>query len=40
MLAEHEGRPVVLEQENLLVASFHPELVGEIALHEYFLRKV
>ena len=40
VLAEHEGRPVVLEQENLLVASFHPELVGEIALHEYFLRKV
>ena len=40
VLAEHEGRPVVLEQGNLLVASFHPELVGEIALHEYFLRKV
>jgi 5'-phosphate synthase pdxT subunit len=40
VLAEHEGRPVVLEQGNLLVASFHPELVGEIALHDYFLRKV
>jgi 5'-phosphate synthase pdxT subunit len=40
VLAEHEGRPVVLEQGNLLVASFHPELVGEIALHEYFLGKV
>jgi 5'-phosphate synthase pdxT subunit len=40
VLAEHEGHPVVLEQGNLLVASFHPELVGETALHEYFLRKV
>ena len=40
VLAEHEGRPVVLEQGSVLVASFHPELVGETALHEYFLRKV
>jgi 5'-phosphate synthase pdxT subunit len=40
VLARHEGLPVVLEQGNLLVASFHPELVGEIALHDYFLRKV
>ncbi len=39
VLAEFEDRPVVLEQGNLLVASFHPELVGEIALHEYLLRK-
>ncbi len=40
VLAEHEGHPVVLEQDNLLVASFHPELVGETALHEYLLKKV
>jgi len=40
VLAEHEGHPVVLEQENLLVASFHPELVGETALHRYLMRKV
>jgi pyridoxal 5'-phosphate synthase pdxT subunit len=40
VLAEHEGRPVVLEQENLLVASFHPELAGETRLHEYLLGKV
>jgi pyridoxal 5'-phosphate synthase pdxT subunit len=40
VLAELEGTPVVLEQGNLLVASFHPELVGETALHEYLLRKV
>ena len=40
VLAEHEGHAVVLEQGNLLVSSFHPELVGETALHEYLLAKV
>jgi pyridoxal 5'-phosphate synthase pdxT subunit len=40
ILATFEDRPVVLEQGNLLVASFHPELVGETGLHDYLLRKV
>ena len=40
VLAEHEQRPVVLEQGNLVVASFHPELVGETGLHGYVLGKV
>lgn len=40
VLAEHEGRPVVLEQGRLVVTSFHPELVGETRLHEYLLGKV
>jgi pyridoxal 5'-phosphate synthase pdxT subunit len=40
VLATFEDRPVVLEQGNLVVASFHPELVGETALHDYLLRKV
>jgi 5'-phosphate synthase pdxT subunit len=40
VLSEHEGRPVVLEQGNLIVASFHPELIGETALHAYLLGKV
>jgi 5'-phosphate synthase pdxT subunit len=40
VLAEHEGHAVVLEQGNLLVSAFHPEIVGETALHEYLLRKV
>ena len=40
VLAEYEGAPVVLEQGNLVVASFHPELVGETGLHDYLLRKV
>jgi 5'-phosphate synthase pdxT subunit len=37
VLSEHDGRPVVLQQGRLLAASFHPELVGETALHDYFL---
>jgi pyridoxal 5'-phosphate synthase pdxT subunit len=37
VLSSYEGRPVVLQQGSLLAASFHPELVGETALHEYFL---
>jgi 5'-phosphate synthase pdxT subunit len=39
VLAEHEGRPVVLEEGTLLVASFHPELVGESGLHRYLMTK-
>lgn len=39
VLAELEGHPVVLEQGNLVVASFHPELVGDGALHRYVLDK-
>ena len=37
VLASLEGRPVVLEQGNLLLAAFHPELVGETGLHGYLL---
>jgi 5'-phosphate synthase pdxT subunit len=40
VLAEHEGAPVILEQRNLLVSSFHPELVGETGLHRYLLAKL
>ena len=40
VLSELEGVPVVLEQGNLVVASFHPELVGESRLHGYLLQKV
>src|ERR671923_2122839 len=40
VLAEHEARPVVLRQGTLLSASFHPELIGETALHEAFVKLV
>ena len=37
VLSTFETRPVILQQGNLLAASFHPELIGETSLHEYFL---
>ncbi|HJU57777.1 MAG TPA: pyridoxal 5'-phosphate synthase glutaminase subunit PdxT [Actinomycetota bacterium] len=40
VLASLEGHPVVLEQGNLILASFHPELAGETGLHRYLLEKV
>jgi 5'-phosphate synthase pdxT subunit len=40
VLAEYEGAPVVLEEGNLLVSSFHPELIGETGLHRYLLDKL
>jgi 5'-phosphate synthase pdxT subunit len=40
VLAEHDGRPVVVEQGNLLAASFHPELASDARLHRRLLEKV
>jgi pyridoxal 5'-phosphate synthase pdxT subunit len=40
VLAEHDGRPVVVEQDHLLAAAFHPELAGDARLHRRLLEKV
>jgi 5'-phosphate synthase pdxT subunit len=37
ILAEHEGRPVLLRDGRILVASFHPELTEDTRVHERFL---
>ena len=37
VLAEHEGRPVLLRDGRILVASFHPELTEDTRVHERFL---
>ncbi len=37
ILAEHDGVPVLAQEANVLVSSFHPELVGEGRIHEHFL---
>ena len=37
-LAEYEGSTVMAQQENLLVASFHPELTEDVRIHEMFVR--
>ncbi len=38
VLATHDGRPVLVRQGRLLAATFHPEVLGQPALHRYFLR--
>lgn len=37
VLAEHDNVPVVAREGNVLVSSFHPELIGEHRIHEHFL---
>ncbi|MGH9351299.1 MAG: pyridoxal 5'-phosphate synthase glutaminase subunit PdxT, partial [Terriglobia bacterium] len=34
------GLPVLVEQDNLLAATFHPELSGSEVIHRYFLSKM
>ena len=40
VLAEHAGEPVLLLDGRILVASFHPELIGDTRVHERFLELV
>jgi 5'-phosphate synthase pdxT subunit len=40
VLASDRGRPVLVRQGNLLVATFHPELTQDTTVHEYFLKLV
>lgn len=40
VLAELNGKPVVVEQGNLLAAAFHPELAGDGRLHRRMLERV
>ena len=37
VLASFEGVPVLVRDGRLLVASFHPELVGETRVHRFFI---
>jgi len=37
VLAEVDGHPVAIRQDNMVALSFHPELTGEDRLHRFFL---
>jgi len=37
VLADVDGHPVLCRQGGILVAAFHPELSGDLRLHELFL---
>ena len=38
VLARHAGDPVLAREGTVLVATFHPELTGDLAVHRYFCR--
>jgi 5'-phosphate synthase pdxT subunit len=40
VLARVEGRPVLVRQDNLLAATFHPELTSDLRLHTLLLSGV
>ncbi len=40
VLGRAEGLPVLVEQGNILVATFHPELTEDETIHRYFLNNV
>jgi len=40
VLARHGDDPVLARQGTVLVATFHPEVLGERAVHEYFCEMV
>jgi 5'-phosphate synthase pdxT subunit len=38
VLAEIDGHPVAVRQDNMLAVAFHPELAGESRIHEWVTR--
>lgn len=37
VMAEHEGRPVLVKSGKVLAAAFHPELTGDLRLHRMLI---
>ena len=40
VLAEYDGNPVLVEQGQYLIATFHPELTKDSRVHTLFLNKL
>ena len=40
ILAEYEGKIVFVRQGNMLASAFHPELTGDLRVHQYFVEIV
>ncbi len=40
VLADFEGSPVIVRENNILAASFHPELTDDPRIHQYFLSMI
>lgn len=37
ILAEYEGEPILVQEENMLAGTFHPELTSDLTVHRYFV---
>lgn len=40
VLASTSGHPVAVRQGHLLATSFHPELTGDLSVHQYFFEEI
>ena len=40
VLSEAAGHPVAVRQGSLLATSFHPELTGDLSIHQYFFDEI
>jgi 5'-phosphate synthase pdxT subunit len=40
VLAELDGHPVAVRQDNVLAVAFHPELTGDARLHEWLVDRI
>ncbi len=40
VLATHAGMPVFVSEQNLFATTFHPELTGNLFIHNLFLQKI
>src|SRR5580693_9930586 len=40
VLAEYGGKPVLVQQGNLMAGTFHPELTQDVTVHRHFLQLV
>ncbi|MEX0665269.1 MAG: pyridoxal 5'-phosphate synthase glutaminase subunit PdxT [Acidimicrobiia bacterium] len=40
VLASHEGHPVLVRSGRIWASTFHPELSGDLRIHEHFLAEV
>eukprot|EP00181_Compsopogon_caeruleus_P004142 CAMPEP_0184687858 /NCGR_PEP_ID=MMETSP0312-20130426/27761_1 /TAXON_ID=31354 /ORGANISM="Compsopogon coeruleus, Strain SAG 36.94" /LENGTH=209 /DNA_ID=CAMNT_0027144409 /DNA_START=40 /DNA_END=669 /DNA_ORIENTATION=+ len=40
VLAKFQDKPVLVQQKNMLATTFHPELTGDLRIHQYFVDMV
>lgn len=38
VLSRFESKPVLVQEKNMIAATFHPELTDDMRIHEYFLK--